>query len=218
MVHTVSGFKTADLCDQFGDELEVCLAQFRTYGGRKSFGSEIETVSTFEDVELVRRCLEQPGRGRVLVVDGGGSIRVALLGDRLAAKAIKNGWTGVVVFGAVRDTEALAIMDLGVMALGVVPARGSSNGTGAIGTSFQAGGGGVRTRPVRLLRYGWRRREFPEVTRPLRTPNNGHALTCRSAPGAPRRKSARRRWRWRRPWEGWQARPFPGPSGPGNCG
>jgi regulator of ribonuclease activity A len=140
MVHTVSGFKTADLCDEFGDELEVCLAQFRTYGGRKSFGSEIETVSTFEDVGLVRQCLEQPGRGRVLVVDGGGSIRVALLGDRLAAKAIENGWTGVVVFGAVRDTEALAIMDLGVMALGVVPARGSFNGTGTIGTSFQAGG------------------------------------------------------------------------------
>jgi regulator of ribonuclease activity A len=67
---------------------------------------------------------------------------VALLGDRFVAKAIENGWTGVVVFGAVRDTEALAIMDLGVMALGVVPARGSFNGTGAIGTSFQAGGVG----------------------------------------------------------------------------
>jgi len=142
MVHTVSGFKTADLCDEFGDELEVCLAQFRTFGGRRSFSGEIQTLSTFEDVGLVRQCLEQPGRGRVLAVDGGGSIRVALLGDRLAAKAIENGWTGLVVFGAVRDTEALATMDLGVMALGVVPARGSFNGTGAIGTSFQAGGVG----------------------------------------------------------------------------
>ena len=109
MVHTVGGFKTADLCDEFGDELGVCLAQFRTYGGRKSFSGEVQTVSTFEDVGLVRHCLEQPGRGRVLAVDGGGSIRVALLGDGLATKAIKNGWSGVVVFGAVRDTEALAI-------------------------------------------------------------------------------------------------------------
>ncbi|GEO16596.1 putative 4-hydroxy-4-methyl-2-oxoglutarate aldolase [Microvirga aerophila] len=142
MVHTVSGFKTADLCDEFGEELEVCLTQFRTFGGHKSFSGEIQTVSTFEDVGLVKQCLEQPGRGRVLAVDGGGSIRVALIGDRLATKAIENGWSGVVVFGAVRDTEALAIMDLGVMALGVVPARGSFNGTGAIGTSFQAGGVG----------------------------------------------------------------------------
>jgi regulator of ribonuclease activity A len=136
----VSGFKTADLCDDFADKLEVCLAQFRTFGGRKSFSGEIQTVSTFEDVGLVRQCLEQPGRGRVLIVDGGGSARVALLGDRLSAKAIENGWAGVVIFGAVRDTEALATMNLGVMALGVIPARGSFDGTGAVGTSFQAGG------------------------------------------------------------------------------
>jgi regulator of ribonuclease activity A len=136
----MSSFKTADLCDEFADELEVCLAQFRTFGGRRSFSGEIQTVSTFEDVGLVRQCLGQPGRGRVLVVDGGGSTRVTLLGDRLSAKAIENGWFGVLIFGAVRDTEALATMDLGVMALGVVPARGSFNGTGSIGTSFQAGG------------------------------------------------------------------------------
>src|SRR5215218_6129111 len=140
MVHTVSGFRTADLCDEFADELEVCMAQFRTFGGRRSFSGEIQTVSTFEDVGLVRQCVEQPGRGRVLVVDGGGSTRVALLGDRLSARAIENGWAGVLVFGAVRDTEMLATMDLGVMALGAVPARGSFNGTGAIGSSFQAGG------------------------------------------------------------------------------
>ncbi|QRM33432.1 ribonuclease E activity regulator RraA [Microvirga sp. VF16] len=135
----MSGFKTADLCDEFADELEVCLAQFRTFGGCKSFSGEIQTISTFEDVGLVRQCLEQPGQGQVLVVDGGGSTRVALLGDRLSAKAIENGWAGILVFGAVRDIEALAIMDLGVMALGVVPARGSFNGTGVIGASFQVG-------------------------------------------------------------------------------
>ncbi|MGO4572606.1 ribonuclease E activity regulator RraA [Microvirga sp. 2TAF3] len=145
----MSDFKTADLCDEFADELEVCLAQFRIFGGRRSFSGEIQTVSTFEDVGLVRQCLEQPGQGRVLVVDGGGSTRVALLGDRLSAKAIENGWAGVLVFGAVRDTEALATLDLGVMALGVVPARGSFSGTGVIGASFQVGG--VEFAPGRLV-------------------------------------------------------------------
>jgi regulator of ribonuclease activity A len=145
----LTGLRTADLCDEFADELEVCLAQFRTYGGRKSFSGEIQTVSTFEDVGLVRQCIEQPGLGRVLVVDGGRSTRVALLGDRLSAKAIENGWAGVLIFGAVRDTEMLATLDLGVMALGVVPARGSFNATGAIGTSFQAGG--VRFAPGRFV-------------------------------------------------------------------
>lgn len=133
-------FKTADLCDAFPGELEVCLTQFRMFGGRRSFWGLIETVKVFEDVGLVRQSLGQPGEGRVLVVDGGSSTRLALLGDRLSAKAVENGWTGVVVFGAVRDTEALATMELGVMALGVVPARGSFDGKGATGVSFEAGG------------------------------------------------------------------------------
>ena len=136
----MSGFKTADLCDEFSGELDICLAQFRSFGGRRSFSGEVETIRTFEDVALVRQCLEAPGQGRVLVVDGGGSTRVALLGDRLSTKAIENGWAGVVVFGAVRDTEMLAGMDLGVMALGTVPARGAFNGTGEIGIPVQFGG------------------------------------------------------------------------------
>ena len=93
MVHTLVGFKTADLCDEFGDELEVCLAQFRTFGGRRSFSGEIQTVSTFEDVGLVRQCLEQPGRGRVSPLtrrlDPGGSAR-----RQARDKAIENGWPG----------------------------------------------------------------------------------------------------------------------------
>ncbi len=136
----MNDFKTADLCDEFPGEVEVCLTQFRTFGGRRSFSGEVETLQTFEDVGLVRQCLDQPGRRRVLVVDGGGSTRAALLGDRLSTKAIENGWAGVVVFGAIRDAETLAGMDLGVMALGTVPARGSFEGTGTIGLSFEAGG------------------------------------------------------------------------------
>ena len=140
MVHPMGDIKTAELCDEFANDLEVCSAQFRIFGGRRSFNGEIETVRTFEDVELIKQCLEQPGRGRVLVVDGGGSTRVALLGDRLSTKAIENGWSGVIVFGAVRDTEMLAQLDLGVIALGVAPARGTFNGTGSVGTPHHIGG------------------------------------------------------------------------------
>ena len=133
-------FKTADLSDEFGDELEVCRIQFRTFGGRRSFSGVIETVSATKDVGLVRQCLNQPGHGRVLDIDGGGSCPAALLGDRLSARAIENGWSGVVVFGAVRDVEALAAMDFGVMALGAVPARGTFTGAGSVGDSFKIGG------------------------------------------------------------------------------
>lgn len=140
VVQTMSSFKTADLCDEFENELGVCLAQFRSFGGCKSFSGEIETVRTFEDVGLVRQCLEQPGHGRVLVVDGGGSLRAALLGDRLATKAIDNGWAGAIVLGAVRDIDVLATLAFGVMALGTCPARGTFDGTGVIGVPLQAGG------------------------------------------------------------------------------
>jgi regulator of ribonuclease activity A len=142
-------FKTADLCDALAGESEVVQVQFRTFGGRRTFGGGIETIRTFEDVGLVRQCLEQPGHDRVLVVDGGGSTRVALLGDRLSTKAIENGWAGVIVYGALRDAEALATMDIGVMALGTIPIRGTFNCTGEVGTPIQIGG--VELAPGRFV-------------------------------------------------------------------
>jgi regulator of ribonuclease activity A len=145
----MSDFQTADLCDEFAEELEVCSSQLRTFGGRRSFRGEIETIRTFEDVGLIRDRLAQPGHGRVLVIDGEGSLRAALLGDRLSTKAIENGWAGVVVFGAVRDTEALAAMDLGVMALGTCPARGTFDGKGSVGVPFRTGG--VEFAPGRFI-------------------------------------------------------------------
>jgi regulator of ribonuclease activity A len=136
----MSDVRTADLCDTFMRDVQVCAAQFRMFGAHRSFSGEMETVRTYEDAGLVKQCLERPGQGRVLVVDGGGSTRVALLGDRLATRAVQNGWAGIIVLGAVRDTEMLATLDIGVIALAVTPLRGSLDGAGTIGATFQFGG------------------------------------------------------------------------------
>ncbi|WP_182084356.1 ribonuclease E activity regulator RraA [Aureimonas sp. ME7] len=140
---------TADLCDDRPDDVEVCSSPLRLYGGRRRFHGEIATVRTDGDAGLVKRELASEGRSRVLVVDGAGSLDVALFGDRLAALAVQNGWAGVVVFGAVRDTETLATMDLGVAALGATPRRGRLDAAGAVGASFDYGG--VRFSPGRIV-------------------------------------------------------------------
>lgn len=121
---------TADICDQYGDAVEICAAPFKDYGGRKRFCGVIRTVQCQDDNGLARSLLSGPGDGAVLVVDAGGSQRFALLGDQMAQLAIDNGWAGVVIYGAVRDCAALADMDLGVKALGTVPRRGSRLGDG----------------------------------------------------------------------------------------
>jgi regulator of ribonuclease activity A len=120
----------ADLCDAHEDVIEVCHVAFRDFGGRAAFSGPIRTVRCFEDNALVRQALSEPGEGAVLVVDGGGSLRRSLLGDNLAADALRNGWAGVVVFGAVRDTAELADMDLGIKALGTCPMRTVKRGEG----------------------------------------------------------------------------------------
>lgn len=114
---------TADLCDQFESELHICAPMFRSYGGRPAFGGPITTLKLFEDNGLVRKALEAPGNGRVLVVDGGASMRRALVGDQIAALAVKNGWAGIVVYGCIRDSAAISGMDIGVFALGTHPLK-----------------------------------------------------------------------------------------------
>ncbi|MBI2423889.1 MAG: ribonuclease E activity regulator RraA [Candidatus Hydrogenedentes bacterium] len=116
-------FKTADLCDRHADTLQIGELPFRDFGGRVSFHGEIETVKAFEDNSQVRECVGRPGEGKVLVVDGGGSMRRAMLGDLLAAKAVSNGWMGILIYGCIRDSEAIGRMDLGVKALGTHPCK-----------------------------------------------------------------------------------------------
>jgi regulator of ribonuclease activity A len=123
--------KTTDLCDQYADKLQVAAPIFRSYGGKIAFSGPISTVQVYEDNVLVRAALEEPGAGRVLVVDGGGSLRCALVGDQLAALGLANGWAGVVINGCIRDVAALAELAFGVQALAANPLRSAKRGTGA---------------------------------------------------------------------------------------
>lgn len=123
-------FKTADLCDQHAAELQIPEPVFGSFGGRVSFAGPASTIKCFEDNSRVKEAVGEPGKGRVLVVDGGGSTRCALLGDNLAKQAGDNGWAGVVVFGCVRDTADLAEFDLGVLAMAAMPVRSEKKGEG----------------------------------------------------------------------------------------
>lgn len=113
---------TTDLCDAHPD-LQVCAPVFHDFGGAAAFHGSIATLKVFEDNALVRSTLERPGEGRVLVVDGGGSLRCALVGGQLGALALCNGWAGLVVHGCVRDRAELAALAIGVKALAAHPRR-----------------------------------------------------------------------------------------------
>jgi len=114
---------TTDLCDAHEDEVRVVDPMFNSFGGRTAFFGRISTLKLFEDNSLVRKTLGSPGENRVLVIDGGGSLRRALVGDQLAALGVKNGWAGVVVYGCIRDSRAIGEMDIGVFALDTHPMK-----------------------------------------------------------------------------------------------
>mmetsp|Transcript_15979 Transcript_15979/g.20472 ORF Transcript_15979/g.20472 Transcript_15979/m.20472 type:complete len:208 (+) Transcript_15979:64-687(+) len=115
--------KTADLMDLEPSDAQIANDIFKNYGGSKRFFGQIETVRCFENNPLVRQTLSTPGMGRVLVVDGGGSLRYALMGDQLGALACENDWQGVIINGCVRDSEELSQMAVGVKALGTHPQK-----------------------------------------------------------------------------------------------
>ncbi|NUP61941.1 MAG: ribonuclease E activity regulator RraA [Nonomuraea sp.] len=121
---------TADLYDERRDELDSCDLQLRQYGGRRAFHGTIATVRCHQDNALLKAVLAEPGEGRVLVVDGGGSLHTALMGDVIAGGAVAAGWAGVVINGAVRDVTALRELDLGVKALGSNPRKSGKTGAG----------------------------------------------------------------------------------------
>ena len=140
---------TADLSDRLGDDLEYCDLSFQQYGGLRTFGGAITTVRCFQDIGLLRTLVQTPGSGGVLVVDGGGSRRTALLGDSMAQLAIDHGWAGLVINGVVRDAAMLAKLPLGIKALGVSPRRGGRSGEGA--RDVEVAFGGAVFRPGQLL-------------------------------------------------------------------
>ncbi len=105
------------------EQLRVIAPMFQHYGGKHAFAGEIVTLKLFEDNSLVRAVLGEPGTGKVLVIDGGGSLRCALLGDQLAEIAVKNGWEGVIVYGCIRDSAVINTLPLGVRALNTHPLK-----------------------------------------------------------------------------------------------
>lgn len=136
---------TPDLCDEYPDLVEVVEPLFSSFGGRIAFGGKIATVKCFEDNSLVKEALAEPGEGKVLVVDGGASMRRALMGDMIAQNAVDNGWAGVVIYGCIRDIDIIMSMDLGVQAINTVPMKTDKRGEGQrdIAVTF----GGVTFKP-----------------------------------------------------------------------
>lgn len=124
-------FSTSDLCDRFPDRIRVLVPIFRHYGGRTRFSGSIATIKCFEDNVFIREAAVEEGQGRVMVIDGGGSLRSALVGDGIAEWARDHGWAGMIIYGCVRDTVALAKVDLGVIAIGVNPVTPGKRRVGA---------------------------------------------------------------------------------------
>ena len=139
----------ADLFDDYGDVSQTCSTQFADYGAARQFLGPIRTVRCFRDNQLFRALLDEPGDGAVVVVDGGGSLESALMGDLIAAKGLKNGWSGVVILGAIRDSVAIGDMDFGVKALGVNAAKSSKDGVGEVDAVVEFGG--VRFEPGHFI-------------------------------------------------------------------
>lgn len=123
---------TPDLCDAYPELITALEPMFSNFGGRDSFGGQIVTVKCFEDNSRVKELVAQDGKGKVMVVDGGGSLRCALLGDMLAEQAAKNGWEGLLIYGCIRDVDVVAQTDVGVQALASHPMRSTRRGVGDV--------------------------------------------------------------------------------------
>lgn len=123
-------FKTADICDTHSDTIQIVTPGLKHYGGKQQFCGQIVTLKLFEDNSLLRELLNEDGNGRVIVVDGGGSMRCALLGDILASMAVKNDWSGLVINGCIRDSAEINTMNIGIRALGTHPLKSQKRGLG----------------------------------------------------------------------------------------
>ena len=126
-------FQTVDLCDKYKGSIQVALPLFRIYGKIETFNGRIQTVKCYEDNAIVRETLSRPGRGKVLVVDAGGSLRCALVGDIIAGLGAQSGWSGIILNGCVRDIRAVNKINIGIRALGNVPLASDKHGLGVVG-------------------------------------------------------------------------------------
>lgn len=133
-------YNTSELCDLYTDMVDVVEPIFTNFGGRSSFGGEISTIKCFEDKSKIFDVLQTNGHGKVLLIDGGGSLRRALIDINVAQLAVDNEWEGIVCFGAVRDVDLLDELDLGVQALASIPVAADENDIGDIDVAVNFGG------------------------------------------------------------------------------
>lgn len=151
LIVSTAPFVTCDLLDDHPEKkLQVVTPSmdgkfFKSYGARKSFGGQVVTVKCFEDNSRVKELLATEGTGKVLVVDGGASMRCALMGDLIAESAVKNHWNGVVIYGCIRDVDAIATLDLGVHALAAIPQKSNRKGAGETDIQLSFGGVNIQT-------------------------------------------------------------------------
>ena len=137
---TVTFRPTADLVDDIGPEVRSCDVQFHQFGGCTEFAGRIATVRCFQDNALLKSVLSEPGEGRVLVIDGAGSLHTALVGDVIAELGRSNGWSGLIVNGAVRDAATLRTLQIGIKALGTNPRKSTKTGAGERDVTVSFGG------------------------------------------------------------------------------
>lgn len=130
-------WNTPDLCDTYAEEIVALPPVYQNFGGKPAFFGEIVTVKCFEDNSRVKELAATDGAGKVMVVDGGGSLRCALIGDLIAADAVKNGWQGIVIHGCCRDVHELQAMEFGVRALASYPIKSVRKGVGEMNTPIE---------------------------------------------------------------------------------
>jgi len=137
---SISPRPTADLVDEIGPDVRSCDLQLRQFGARREFAGPITTVKCFQDNALLKSVLSEPGNGGVLVIDGGGSLHTALVGDVIAGLGVRNGWSGLIINGAVRDSATLRTLDIGIKALGTNPRKSTKTVAGQRDVPVEFGG------------------------------------------------------------------------------
>jgi len=135
-----TNFSTPDLSDEYVDDIRILDSIFNNYGGRKNFYGQVVTIKCFEDNSLVKDMASQNGKGKVMVVDGSGSLRKALLGDMIAKNALKNEWQGFIIHGCIRDVDIISELNIGVKALNAIPLKTEKKGIGDMNVSVNFAG------------------------------------------------------------------------------
>lgn len=133
-------YNTSELCDLFADNVDVVDPMFISFGGKPSYGGEVSTIKCFEDKGLIDKVLSQPGKGKVLLIDGGGSMRRALIDANTAQIATDNQWEGIVCYGSVREVDALEEFDIGIHAIASIPVNAEFEQTGEADVAVNFGG------------------------------------------------------------------------------